>query len=82
MRYARSRREVSELCFRGPGNRPEHTITPNAGGWFDVLSGRSGEVHRVSTEGKCTCTGYGYYGRCSHVKAVLEYAATRRWEDA
>lgn len=70
-----NRSEVAESCYRAPDGGPEHTVEPNAGGWFDVTSGRSGQVYRVDTTGRCTCTGWEYYGRCSHVRAVLEHAA-------
>lgn len=55
-----------------------HIVEPNAGGWFDVTSARSGERYRVTPEGgdraSCSCKAGKSGMPCSHVVAVREYA--------
>lgn len=63
-------------------NRPflrMHRVRPNAGGWFDVTSGRSGNVYRVTpvtpTYATCECVGFKKSpAPCTHVRAVWEFA--------
>ena len=66
----------------------QHMVEPNPGGWFDVLSSHSGNHYRVIPVAQgsaaaggaaCTCEWFfrsgGLRGACSHVKAVVAYAA-------
>jgi hypothetical protein len=83
-RYIRNRSQASASCWwvTLPNGRrvPEHVVTPNEGGWFDVLSSRSGETYRVSTDGECSrtdgtkCPGFATRHTCSHLEAVLAHA--------
>jgi hypothetical protein len=75
MKFITRRADASPACWRAPDNRPEHSVEPNAAGWFDVTSARSGSIYRVSTSGECTCPGYTHLGRCSHLAAVMKFAA-------
>lgn len=73
------RADAHPSCFRGPDNRPlhpehAHRVEPNARGWFEVTSARSGKVYRVGLDGSCTCEGFRYALHCSHVAAVLLHA--------
>jgi uncharacterized Zn finger protein len=58
----------------------KHTVTPNPGGWLDVLSGRSGNTYRVRPLGgsaaSCTCPAGEKRQPCSHVAAAFEWAAS------
>ena len=71
----RRRADAAPACWRGPDGRPEHVVEPNPRGWFDVTSSRSGKVYRVHLDGSCECDGYRRSLRCSHVAAVLAFAA-------
>lgn len=56
-----------------------HVVMPNGGGWFDVRSGRSGQLYQVvplgGQEASCTCLGYEHTKKpCSHIAAVIELA--------
>lgn len=52
-----------------------HQVEPNEGGWFDVTSGRSGELYRVyAVDGSCTCPAGERRLPCSHVVAVRAFA--------
>lgn len=80
-----ARGPVARFFRTAPGrvvNRPwlsRHQVEPNAGGWFDVTSGNSGEVYRVTpktpTYAECECIGFKKSpAPCSHVRAVWEFA--------
>jgi hypothetical protein len=67
------------MMARAKAEPVRHKVEPNKGGWYDVTSGRSGEVHKVTPvdgiNAKCTCKA-GEFGRvCSHVRAVRDFAA-------
>lgn len=59
---------------------PEHVVTPDERGWFNVLSNHSGLMYRVDTDGQCrrasgeACPRFNNAGTCSHLAAVLEHA--------
>jgi hypothetical protein len=60
-----------------PGEFPPHTVTVDKAGFFRVLSGRSGKHYRVSAAGECNCAGFtaSTEARCSHLSAVMDFAA-------
>jgi len=78
-KYVTRRADVSPTCFwvdLADGTRvPEHRIEPDARGFFVVTSARSGEVYRVTTEGVCPCRRFEMEQRCSHLDAVVAFAA-------
>ena len=77
-------RDVARVLTLLPGRFQEtpwtrrHRVEPNAGGWFDVTSARSGEAYRVTPTGgdaaTCTCPAGERGFPCSHVVAVREFA--------
>jgi hypothetical protein len=61
---------------------PAHEVTVVAGpdgtaegGSFNVKSGTSGENYRVTVDGECSCPGYFNRASCTHLRAVLDFAA-------
>lgn len=86
MKIVSRRADVSSACYwvaRADGTRvPEHFVEPDARGFFVVTSARSGERYRVSaSDGRCrresgeACPGFAGRGTCSHLAAVVRFAA-------
>lgn len=64
--------------------RAEHAVRA-AEGHFEVTSGRSGQVYRVTPYGgqdaTCSCEGYRWSQKsCSHIRAVIAFAKEIMYE--
>lgn len=60
----------------------EHKVTPHENGYFEVLSGNSGETYRVTPwasggSANCQCMSFRRRAACSHIEAVKQWAANR-----
>lgn len=58
----------------------EHMVTANPAGYFEVLSGRSGRIYRVTPfdlgTAMCECPHFRFRSEpCSHIEAVKTFAA-------
>lgn len=71
-RYIRRLSDINPVAY---ADVRSHRVEPRAAGYFLVTSGTSGKVYRVNTDGECECPGYRGRMRCSHLDAVLVFAA-------